>query len=54
MPTPSASDDTDAVTPEHSDGPDYTFEGYDVEFSRKIALTPPAAPAQRPKPASAT
>jgi len=47
-----SSDDTDVVTADTPAEPEYVFEGYEVEFSRKVALTPPAAPAPT-KPRSA-
>ncbi len=45
----SFSDDADAATDESKPEPEYVFDGFDVEFSLKIALTPPAA-AGKPDP----
>lgn len=37
--------DDDAEEDSPAQGPEYSFAGYDVEFSEKIALTPAAAAA---------
>ena len=44
----SFSDDQDAAPDDAKAEPDYVFDGFDVEFSVKVALTPPAA--KRPDP----
>jgi hypothetical protein len=38
----SFSDDQDAAAEDAKREPEYVFDGFDVEFSVKIALTPPA------------
>jgi hypothetical protein len=43
----SLSDDADTAAEDAHPAPDYAFDGYEVVFSTKIALTPPA-----PKPAA--
>jgi hypothetical protein len=40
----SFSDDTGAATTEAKPEPEYAFDGFEVEFSVKIALTPPTPP----------
>jgi hypothetical protein len=37
------SDDADAASDDTKVEPEYVFDGFDVEFSVKIGLTPPAA-----------
>lgn len=34
-------EETDVMTQETADAPDYTFDGYSVEFLDKVALLPP-------------
>ena len=46
----SFSDDSDPATDDAKPEPEYVFDGFDVEFSTKIALTPPSAKATAPKP----
>jgi hypothetical protein len=41
------SDDPDTATEDAKPEPEYVFDGFNVEFSSKIALTPPTA-AKRP------
>ena len=43
----SFSDDADTGADDNKSEPEYAFDGFNVEFSVKIALTPPAA-AKRP------
>ena len=45
----SFSDDTDVASDEKAE-PEYAFDGFDVEFSVKIALTPPTATKSGPAP----
>ena len=40
------SDDADAASDDGKAEPEYAFDGFDVEFSVKIALTPPTAAAK--------
>lgn len=42
MPYRTFSDETEEASAEPE--PEYSFAGYNVEFSEKIALTPPAGP----------
>jgi hypothetical protein len=42
MRTRSFSDDQNGVTADVESEPEYGFDGYNVEFSVKVALTPPA------------
>jgi hypothetical protein len=37
------SDDADAGSDDAKTEPEYVFDGFDIEFSVKIALTPPSA-----------
>ena len=41
----SFSDDPEAAADDAKPEPEYVFDGFDVEFSMKIALTPPATTA---------
>ena len=43
-------DTLEAPAPAAGEEPEYRFEGYDVEFSNRILLTP-AGPAKRQEPA---
>jgi hypothetical protein len=46
----SFSDDADAATVDAKAEPEYVFDGFNVEFSTKIALTPPSEKVNAPKP----
>jgi hypothetical protein len=46
----SFSDDQDAAADDAKPEPNYAFDGFDVEFSIKVALTPPSAKRPDPKP----
>ena len=43
----SFSEDANAASDEAKPEPDYVFEGYDIEFSTKVALTVPAKTAPK-------